>query len=372
MRTNKTISADILTDFNKVIDKVDGISSSARPPAYWYSTGNYVLNYIISGDFRKGIPQGRITGLTGPSGSGKSFILGNILKNAQDDGAFILIVDSENALDDDFMTKIGVDTSTNYLNKSVVTIPQAIKVVSTFLKKYREAYAENLDSAPEIVIGIDSLDMLSTESELDHFDHGDGSSDQGLRAKQLKQMLRQFVQAIKDLNVTIIVTSQVYKATAQQMLEGEGAWVINSAIRFALSQIVLFTRLKLKDSSKVVTGIRMKAVGFKTRFTQPFQDVVIEVPYTEGMNQYSGLIEVAESLNIVKKRGARYQLADDTTGTFYAKDIDMYAELILQKAAAIDRKYVSVSVASEDEDEPSDELTATQKRLERSTSEASD
>ncbi len=358
------LSQEMLKDFNKSLEKAEGISSSALPPKYWYDTGNYVLNYIISGEFDKGIPQGRITALTGPSGSGKSFVLGNLVKNAQDQGAFVLIVDSENALDDDFMSKIGVDTENNYMNKSVITIPQAIKVVSTFLKKYRDAYFEDLTNAPQVLIAIDSLDMLSTESELEHFDKGDGSSDQGLRAKQLKQMLRQFVQAIKDLNVCIVVTSQVYKATAQQILAGEGEWVINSAIRFALSQIVLLTRLKLKNADRVITGIRMKAVGFKTRFTQPFQEVVIEVPYTSGMNKHSGLIEMAESIGVIIKRGSRYSFKNDPA-TFYAKDVDLYAELIIEKAKQIKDAYALITTEEETDELSSDEkLTATQRRKE--------
>lgn len=62
------ISLDFLKDFNKEIEKLEDVGTSSIPPRYWYPTGNYVLNKIISGDFKKGIPQGRITNLAGPSG----------------------------------------------------------------------------------------------------------------------------------------------------------------------------------------------------------------------------------------------------------------------------------------------------------------
>ena len=42
-------------------------------PSDWIDTGNYCLNYLISGDFNKGIPLGRVTCFAGESGSGKSF-----------------------------------------------------------------------------------------------------------------------------------------------------------------------------------------------------------------------------------------------------------------------------------------------------------
>ena len=69
---------DFLKDFEKTIDKIDGVGGSSQPPRYWYTFGNYVLNRIMSGSFMKGVPQGRITGLAGPSGAGKSFVLGNL------------------------------------------------------------------------------------------------------------------------------------------------------------------------------------------------------------------------------------------------------------------------------------------------------
>ena len=57
-----------------------------------------------------------------------------------------------------------------------------------------------------------------------------------------------------------------------------------NAIRYSLSQILLITKLKLKDDKEsAVSGIRMKVEGFKTRFTKPFQKVTVEVhPLRDG------------------------------------------------------------------------------------------
>ena len=40
-----------LNDFNKSVDKIDGVGRSSQPPRYWYPTGNYVLNKIISSKY---------------------------------------------------------------------------------------------------------------------------------------------------------------------------------------------------------------------------------------------------------------------------------------------------------------------------------
>lgn len=324
-----------ITAFKKDLEDVDGVGTSSQPPRYWYSFGNYVLNKIMSGSFYTGVPQGRITSIAGASGAGKSFLAANLVKSAQDAGASILIVDSENALDDDFMSKIGCDvTADDYMYAAVTTVPQVTKVVSMFLKGYKEDHGEDAD-APQAFILIDSLDMLLTETELDHYDKGNQKGDQGQRNKQLKQMLRTFVQDVKTLNVTIVFTSQVYKN--QDVMNGEGLWIVSDAVKYAASQILLLSKLKLKDKAggaNETIGVRIKCEGYKTRFTKPFQTVTCEVPYDTGMDPYSGLIEVATALGAITKKGSRYSIAGEDD-TWYAKDIEQFGARILEACEKI-------------------------------------
>ena len=89
-----------VSKFRKNITKaIDGISVGFTDPTDWISTNNYALNYLISGDFNKGIPMGKVTVFAGESGAGKSFICsGNLVKNAQAQGIYVILVDTENAL----------------------------------------------------------------------------------------------------------------------------------------------------------------------------------------------------------------------------------------------------------------------------------
>lgn len=338
---------DFLKNFEKDLGSIDVTVGSGDPPRYWYSAGNHALNRIISGSFFKGIPQGRVTGLAGPSGSGKSFLACNLMRAAQEKGSHILVIDSENALDEDFVRAIGVDPTEGYTYVSADTIPQVTKVVSTFLKGYKAEYGDDPE-APEVLIVIDSLDMLMTETEEEHFKKGVTKGDQGQRNKQLKAMLRTFVQSVKRLNVSIIVTSQVYRN--QDIRNGEGTWIVSEAVKYSLSQIILLTKLKLKDTGATeVRGIRMKCEGYKTRFTQPFQKVVIEVPYDEGMDPLSGLLEVAVELGVVNKKGSRYVINGEDT-SWYAKDLSPErVELILEKAEAFNK--VALLAAGVDDEE---------------------
>ena len=55
--------------FRKQITKsVKGMSVGFHDPDTWLSTGSYVLNYLISGNFNNGIPLGKVTVLAGESG----------------------------------------------------------------------------------------------------------------------------------------------------------------------------------------------------------------------------------------------------------------------------------------------------------------
>ena len=51
-----------VSKFRKEITKsIEGLSIGFNDPTDWISTGNYALNYLISGDFNKGIPLGKVT-----------------------------------------------------------------------------------------------------------------------------------------------------------------------------------------------------------------------------------------------------------------------------------------------------------------------
>jgi len=357
-----------LDDFKKKVDKMEGVSTHATPPAYWYSTGCYVLNKIISGSFYKGIGQGRLVALAGPPGAGKSYLLANLVKQAQKDGAIIVILDSENALDDNFMSAIGVNVGeeNNYFYNGISTVSQVVEIVSEFLKVYKKEYGANNPEAPKVLIAIDSLDMLSTDSEVENFEKGIQKGDQGQKSKQLKTMLKTMVNGVKAHNISIVATTQVYKN--QDIKNGDGVWIVNNAISFSFSQIVLLTKLKLKmDKSKAdVDGIRMICDCLKTRHTKPFQKVIVSVPYDTGMDPYSGLVDTLVALGILVLKGSWYYIKGTET-KFYAKDISKYAEELLVMAEKVDDVSIDTTMDIVDDEIDMDAETMSETKARRQT-----
>ena len=129
-----------LTKFRKTLTKsIEGLGVGFNDPTDWVSTGNFALNYLISSDFNKGIPLGKVTVFAGESGAGKSYICaGNIVKNAQDQGIYVVLIDSENALDEKWLHDLGVNTSEdNLLKLNMAMIDDVAKTISEFIKEYK-------------------------------------------------------------------------------------------------------------------------------------------------------------------------------------------------------------------------------------------
>jgi RecA/RadA recombinase len=320
-------SLSFLKDFKKTIAKMDSIITDFSPPKFWASTGNLALNRIISGSFNRGIPQGRVTCFAGPSGGGKSFLLCNALKNAQQaEGAFILMLDSENALDIGWLKRIGMDVSEEkFMYAGVTTFNDVVRVVSEFITAYEKSYGRDNPNSPKVIIALDSLDMLITDSENEHFDSGVQKGDQGQRAKQAKHMLRTLVSRIKRNPMAFCITHQVYPNT--DLMNGQGLWIINNAIRYSASQIMLIVPAKLKEGTEVI-GVRMKVETYKSRFAKIGQKVEVEVPWDAGMNPYSGFLDMMEDLGVVKAAGAwkSVELPGKEPIKFQTKHLD--AELV--------------------------------------------
>ena len=95
----------------------------------------------------------------------KSFVAaGNVVKNAQDQGIFVVLIDSENALDESWLHALNVDTTPEKLLKlNVAMIDDVAKIVSDFMKGYKDDHADTPDDErPKVLFVIDSLGMMMT------------------------------------------------------------------------------------------------------------------------------------------------------------------------------------------------------------------
>lgn len=338
-------------DFSKLrktlTKSIDGLSVGFNDPKTWISTGNYALNYLISGDFNKGVPLGKVTMFAGESGclpefatveikdsddtvrtvsvrelkelfesspdsflintpdgfqkitkwfdkgsmylvkvttksglvsvcaeqhllqrddnswvsaacvqdhegiitvnsdsdevisvvpagnapcydftvdhpnhrywgdgfsshnSGKSYICsGNLARNAQEQGVYVVLVDTENALDEAWLHALGVDTSPDKLLKlNMAMIDDVAKTISEFMKEYR---AMSDEDRPKVLFIIDSLGMLLTPTDTDQFNRGELKGDMGRKPKALNALVRNCVNMFGEFDVGLVCTNHTY------------------------------------------------------------------------------------------------------------------------------------------------------------------
>jgi recombination protein RecA len=295
-----------VSKFRKSITKsIEGLSVGFNDPTDWVSTNNFALNYLISGDFTRGIPLGKVTVFAGESGAGKSFICsGNLVANAQKQGIFPILIDTENALDEKWLHALGVDTADDKLLKlNMAMIDDVAKMISEFVTQYK---AMPEDQRPKVLFVLDSLGMLLTPTDVNQFNAGDMKGDMGRKPKALTALVRNCVNMFGDLNLGLVATNHTY--ASQDMFDPDDKISGGQGFIYASSIVVAMRKLKLKedeDGNKIseVKGIRAACKIMKTRYAKPFESVQVKIPYETGMNPYSGLTDLIEAKGMLKKEG---------------------------------------------------------------------
>ena len=311
---------------NSLTKSIKGMSSGFNDPQDWISTGNFALNYLLSGDFRKGVPLGKVSVFAGESGAGKSYIVsGNIVKSAQEQGIFVVLIDSENALDEKWLHALGVETTEDKILKlNMAMIDDVAKTISTFMDDYR---AMDEDDRPKVLFVVDSLGMLMSPTEVNQFEAGDMKGDMGRKAKALKALVTNCVNMFGSHNVGMVVTNHTY--ASQDMFDPDDKISGGSGFIYASSMVVAMKKLKLKEDAdgnktSTVNGIRAACKVMKTRYAKPFEGVQVKIPYETGMNPYSGLVDLFEKKGLLVKDGNRlkYITSNGTEHKEYRKNWD--------------------------------------------------
>ena len=304
-----------VSKFRKDITKsIDGLGLGFHDPTDWISTGNYALNYLISGDFYKGVPLGKVSIFAGEPGAGKSyFASANVVRSAQEQDIFVVLIDSENALDETWLQALGVDTSEDKLLKlSMSMVDDVAKTISTFMKDYK-TIAEG--DRPKVLFVVDSLGMLLTPTDVDQFERGDMKGDLGRKAKSLTALVRNCVNMFGSYNVGMICTNHTY--ASQDMFNPDDKISGGQGFIYASSIVIAMKKLKLKedkDGNKIadVSGIRAACKVMKTRYAKPFEGVQVKIPWTTGMDPYSGLVDMFEKQGLLVKQGNRLKYITTT------------------------------------------------------------
>jgi hypothetical protein len=175
--------------------------------------------------------------------------------------------------------------------------------ISTFMSDYK-ALPEG--ERPKVMFVIDSLGMLLTPTDVNQFDAGEMKGDLGRKPKALTALVRNCVNMFGSYNVGLVCTNHTY--ASQDMFDPDDKISGGQGFIYASSIVVAMKKMKLKedeDGNKVsdVNGIRAGCKVMKTRYAKPFEGVQVKIPYTTGMSPYSGLVDLIEKKEMLKREG---------------------------------------------------------------------
>lgn len=312
---------DLDKDVLKVFDKLEKLNPEAKflsesalsTVSEWVDTGCMVLNAIISGSLYGGVPVGRITGFSGPSAAGKTYIINKILANAQKKGMVPVIFDTEAAIDASSTTGVGLDSDkVKYV--PVQTVEDCRNQISTFLDSVMEAKMRN-----RFIISIDSLGNLASQKELDDTEKGKTAMDMGTRAKGLKSMMRLLTFKAAQAGVTILFSNHTYDDPSAMFPTLVKAQSGGKGPVYLASVLVQLAKRdekhdKTNDDDEIlpeankVSGTTLRALTVKNRFVPPFLECEAYLNFKRGLDKYSGLKEMAVNHGVIEQTGSTFVL----------------------------------------------------------------
>ena len=273
---NKEMSK--ISEYGETLDK-----STISEIDHYIPTGNYHLNACLTGSLFGGYPNNRAVALAGPSGTGKTYLILNAIKQAQKQGYSIIFYDSENAVDKSLVEKFGIDPKT-FRYEPCNTVQEFRSSVTAITDVLIEQKKKGI-ALPKIMVVLDSAGNLATQKEIDDAKTGSSKADM-TRAKLLKSTFRIIMTQFGICKIPFLFTNHTYQTQDlfSRQVGGGG-----TGPEYAASIILFLGKAKLKEGIEQ-TGIIVTAKPNKNRFAKP-TPIKFHISFNKGMNPYVGLEE---------------------------------------------------------------------------------
>ena len=302
----------------KVAYFLDGADETPTDLTEWISTGSSMLDLAIANRPNGGIPVGRITEITGLEASGKSLVSAHLLANTQKKDGLAVYIDTENAMNEEFLRAIGMDVS-KMLYVQLETIEDIFEAIENIIGKVRESNKDRL-----VTIVVDSLAGASTKVEMEADYEKDGWATS--KAIILSKAMRKVTQMIGRQRICLVFTNQLRQKLGVMFgdpwtTSGGKAVGFHSSCRLRLKSM---GQLKTKvDKQDVVVGIKTQAQVIKNRMGPPLRKAEFEILFESGVDDFGGWLSVLKAHKLVGQSGAWYSYTDTDTGEihkFLSKD----------------------------------------------------
>lgn len=281
-----------MAELAKSLESAIGLNDEEQEVKHWLDTGYPLLNKIISGDYDKGIPGGRIIEMFGPPSSGKTLIATLIMQAAQKAGGIAGFSDHEYSYQLPFAKRLGLsDTFPSWLYRR----PETWEESNTLALRAGEAIRKSkaipedapivwvFDSVAAMIPNSVRYDKDGKKRELDALTMNDTTALSRVSSTTLKVIN----QMTSELNMTVLYLNQIRTKVGvvygdPTTTPGGSAFEFYASVRLALGKKLV----KDKASGEVVaqmTGITTK----KNKITRPFQEVDLRLTFEDdGMARF--------------------------------------------------------------------------------------
>ena len=259
------------------------------------STGALALDVALG---IGGLPRGRVTEIFGPESSGKTTLALHVVAEAQRTGGVCAYIDAEHALDPVYARAIGVDVDEMLISQPD-TGEQALEIADVLIR-----------SGAIDVVAIDSVAALTPRAEIE----GEmGDTHVGLQARLMSQALRKLTANLNKSRSLCIFINQLREKIgvmfgSPETTPGGRALKFYSSVRLDIRRIE-----SIKNGAEVI-GNRTRVRVVKNKVAPPFRTAEFDIMYSQGISREGSVLDLAVSLDIVKKSGAWYTYEGDQVG----------------------------------------------------------
>jgi len=289
-------------EYSQVAYFLNGRDESPTDVTSWVSTGCTPLDLAISNRPNGGLPVGKIVEITGLEQSGKSLLAAHVIASTQKQDGIAVYIDTEAALDAQFLTAIGVDVD-KMLYIPLDTVEDAFEAMEDIIVKIREKQKDKL-----VTIVFDSVAAATTkiESAADYEKDGYATA----KAIIMSKSMRKITNLIGKQKILCVFTNQLrQKMNAmpfgdQYTTSGGKALQFHSSVRLRLKGV---GKIKEKvNGIEMVVGQEVECEVVKNRLGPPNRKVRYNVFYDSGIDDAYGTLKLLKEYKIVKQGGAYY------------------------------------------------------------------
>lgn len=270
------------------------LGDAARMRVETVSSGALTLDLALGG----GLPRGRVVEIYGPESSGKTTLALHAIAEVQRTGGIAAFVDAEHALDPTYAAALGVDID-NLLVSQPDTGEAALEIVDQLVRS----------TAVDIVV-VDSVAALVPRAEIE----GEmGEMQVGLQARLMSQALRKITGNIGKTGCILVFLNQL-RSKIGVMYGSPETTTGGNALKYYASVRLDIRRIQSLKKGTEEYGSRVKVKVAKNKVAPPFKIAEFDVSFGKGISQSGCVLDLAEQIGLVKRKGAWYSYQGDNIG----------------------------------------------------------